>query len=66
MRIIAGVDPGLGGGVAFLSADGDLETIDMPGHRLKRNGRVKRETGVFATDRQLYGDLTCIEIQEAA
>lgn len=41
MNVILGVDPGLSGGLAFIDADGNLETIDMPVHRLKRNGKGK-------------------------
>ena len=40
---ILGVDPGLGGALAFLDAGGVLEIFDMPVHRLKRGGKAKRE-----------------------
>ena len=40
---ILGVDPGLGGALAFLGAGGALEVFDMPVHRLKRGGKTKRE-----------------------
>ena len=40
---ILGVDPGLGGALAFLDASGALEIFDMPVHRLKRGGKAKRE-----------------------
>jgi crossover junction endodeoxyribonuclease RuvC len=41
--VILGVDPGLGGALAFLDADGSLQVFDMPVHRLKRGAKVKRE-----------------------
>lgn len=41
MTIIAGIDPGLKGGVAFLSPDGTCETFDMPVLRLERGGKLK-------------------------
>ena len=40
---ILGVDPGLGGALAFLDSGGALEIFDMPVHRLKRGGKAKRE-----------------------
>jgi crossover junction endodeoxyribonuclease RuvC len=43
MSVILGVDPGLSGALAFMDADGNIETIDMPVHRLKRGGKVRRE-----------------------
>jgi crossover junction endodeoxyribonuclease RuvC len=47
MTAVLGVDPGLSGALAFLVADGNLETIDMPTFRLKRNGKGKREVDRF-------------------
>jgi len=38
-----GINPGLGGALAFLDADSALEIFDMPVHRLKRGGKAKRE-----------------------
>ena len=43
MTTILSVDPGLSGALAFMDVDGNIETIDMPVHRLKRNGKTKRE-----------------------
>lgn len=40
---IAGIDPGLGGAIAFLMPDGACVTFDMPVHRLVRNGKNKGE-----------------------
>lgn len=42
MTIIAGVDPGLHGGIAFLSPDG-CETLPMPILHLTRGGKAKGE-----------------------
>ena len=43
MKLIVAIDPGLSGAVAFLDADLGLEVFDMPVHKLKRNGKTKRE-----------------------
>jgi crossover junction endodeoxyribonuclease RuvC len=41
--IIAAIDPGLTGAIAFLNAAGECVCHDMPVHRLTRNGKNKGE-----------------------
>lgn len=36
VTVVAGIDPGITGGVAFLSTDGECEVFDMPALQLKR------------------------------
>ena len=43
MRIVLGVDPGLSGALARLTASGDLTIWDMPVLQVERNGRVRRD-----------------------
>jgi crossover junction endodeoxyribonuclease RuvC len=43
MRIILGIDPGLGGALAALSAMGKLVIVDAPTVEVKRGGKGKRE-----------------------
>lgn len=47
--IVAGIDPGLGGAIAFYdTATGDVEIIDMPTLATSRNGKAKREVDAHA------------------
>ena len=41
--ILAGIDPGLSGAIAFLSTEGECATFDMPIYRLLRGGKNKGE-----------------------
>lgn len=42
--IYIGVDPGLSGAIAFIDhEDGQIDVLDMPVVKVKRNGKVKRE-----------------------
>lgn len=43
LHIILGIDPGLDGALAFMGPDQDVTIHDIPTHRLKRGGKVKRE-----------------------
>ena len=52
MKIVLGIDPGLGGALAFLDVvrgttvdehDVDIDIIDMPTLRLARSGKARRE-----------------------
>ena len=43
MRIVLGIDPGLSGALARLTASGDLTIWDMPVLQVERNGRVRRD-----------------------
>lgn len=47
--LIAGIDPGLDGAVAFYDTEaGNVETIDMPTLSLSRGGKAKREVDAHA------------------
>jgi len=43
MRMVLGIDPGLSGAMALLTAGGDLDVWDMPTLQIDRNGKQKRE-----------------------
>ncbi len=45
--MIAGIDPGLSGGIAFLGVGG-VESFDMPVHRLTRGDKSKAEIDAHA------------------
>lgn len=45
---ILGIDPGLGGALALLTAAGSLEISDMPCHEIERGGKHKRQVDVVA------------------
>ncbi len=45
---ILGIDPGLGGALALLTAAGSLEISDMPCHEIDRGGKHKRQVDVAA------------------
>lgn len=46
--IVLGVDPGLSGALALLDTDtGIFDIIDMPVHRLARNGKAKNELALY-------------------
>lgn len=46
--IIAGLDPGLRGGIAFLLPDGTCDAFDMPVLRLDRGGKAKSDIDAHA------------------
>ena len=52
---ILGVDPGLGGALAILIADGSLAVFDMPVHQLKRGGKNKHEIDRYELARLVDG-----------
>lgn len=71
-KIVAGIDPGLDGAIAFLSEKDVLAVFDMPtisipsGRKSKKTGKIgKKRVYDFAQIRQLLLDnnpvLTCIE-----
>ena len=41
--MIAGIDPGLGGAIAFLHADGSCAIDDLPAFEVKRGGKKRRD-----------------------
>lgn len=61
--MILGVDPGLGGAMAFYDrATGDLEVFDMPTHRLKGKNRIDiYQLGMLVDARSARLQLAVIE-----
>jgi len=49
MKLIAGIDPGLSGAIAFLDPDThEIDVYDMPTLTLTRNGKKKRTIDLYA------------------
>lgn len=50
MTIVLGIDPGVNGAIAFLTDDGDLETLDIPTQSAARGKSTRKRTEINAVE----------------
>lgn len=59
MSTIVGIDPGLGGAVAFIYEDGKARVVDTPAVEINSNGKTRRRYDVPNMVRLLVENLNC-------